>query len=170
MKECFKCKVLKPYSEYYKHPKMADGHLGKCRECAKIDVRTNRKVKIDYYSYYDRNRPNAKERSELCTVRNKDKYHNDDSFRQSVLESKEKWSKKNPQKRKAQIYLGNAVRDGRVLKPSICSHCNEEKRIQGHHWSYEREHWLDVIWLCAPCHGKEHRRLNDLGRDPDKTT
>ena len=168
MKRCFKCKVVKPYSEFYKHPKMADGHLGKCKGCAKIDVSKNRKVRADYYLDYDRNRPNAKVRSEHSSARNKSKYHSDEDFRRSVLKSREKWLERNPQKRKAQVYLGNAVRDGRIFKPSICSHCGQEKRIQGHHWSYDREHWLDVVWLCAACHGEEHRRLNDLGRDPDQ--
>lgn len=169
MKACFKCGVIKPYTDFYKHAGMADGHLGKCKECAKVDVRKNREVRSDYYQEYDRKR-NTPEKVRLKTERNKEKYHTDPLFRESVYENRKKWLGKNPHKRSAQVYLGNAVRDGRIFKPSVCSHCNEEKRIQGHHWSYEREHWLDVIWLCAPCHGKEHRRLNDLGRDPDKIT
>ena len=34
-KTCFKCNTEKPLSDYYKHTKMGDGHLGKCKECTK---------------------------------------------------------------------------------------------------------------------------------------
>lgn len=166
MKKCFKCLTLKPLSEFYKHSGMKDGHLNKCKSCAKVDVKQNRDEKSEYYKSYDRARYTP-EKVRENTAKYREKYRSDESFRESVKVSADRWKRKNPQKRSAQVYLGNAVRDGRIVKKTLCEHCESSVKVQAHHWSYEREHWLDVIWLCPPCHGAEHRRLNDLGRDPD---
>ncbi len=168
MKACFKCGAEKPLIDFYKHSKMVDGHVNKCKECNKKDVNENRELKYKYYLNYDRNRHNSAERNIKATQRNKLKYPEDVQFKESVLHSRRKWLEKNTCKRKAQIASNNAVRDGKLERKTSCEHCGtDKKKLQKHHWSYLEEHWLDVIWLCTTCHGAEHKRLNEIGRDPD---
>ncbi len=58
MKKCFKCGDEKPISEFYVHKVMADGHLGKCKECTKFDATMHRLANLDRVREYDRARGN----------------------------------------------------------------------------------------------------------------
>lgn len=169
MKTCKSCNLTKAKDEFYAHPKALDGKDSSCKHCRKAKVYANRMSKLEYYKEYDRNRPNKEERNEQTKLRVNQLYAEDTEFREKIQATKTAWSERNPHKRKAQYALSNAVRDSKIIKPTSCEHCGtSEKKIQGHHWSYLEEHWLDVIWLCTGCHGKEHKRLNEIGRDPDK--
>lgn len=163
MLTCKSCGLTKDPSLFYA------SNLARCKECVKESARQNREEKKEYYMEYDRNRPNKAERNEITKERIKSRRLVDEEFRLTVNQNKQDWAQRNPHKRKAQNALSNAVRDGDVLKLEFCEHCfSSDKKIEGHHWSYLEEHWLDVIWLCTKCHGLEHKRLNTLDRDPDK--
>lgn len=56
MKRCFKCGQVKPLSDFYKHKEMSDGHLNKCKCCAKKDTKDNYRAHIGQYKKYDKYR------------------------------------------------------------------------------------------------------------------
>lgn len=60
---------------------------------------------------------------------------------------------KNPLKKLAHDAVGYAIRTGK-LERKPCEKCGNPKS-QGHHEDYSK--LLDVKWLCASCHKKEHR-------------
>ena len=55
-KTCRQCLTWKPLEEFYLHPKMADGHLNKCKECVKARVGEHRELNLERIRAYDRKR------------------------------------------------------------------------------------------------------------------
>lgn len=133
-KQCFKCKTVKPFSDFYKHPRMADGHLNKCKECTKNDVGTHRGKNLEKIREYDRER-GARQTPE---------------YRKYYISTY-------PRKYVAKNMVNNAVRDGKLDKPSNCETCSKQsKRLHGHHDDYAKP--LEVRWLCAACHSQWHAK------------
>lgn len=143
MKTCFKCNEEKKLSEFYRHKRMKDGHLSKCIDCTKKDVSEHRGLNIEKIREYDRQRGKLPHRKKLTT------------------ETTKRLREQFPLKYKAQTAVNNAVRDGRLTKPEICSACNKSGRqIEGHHDDYNKP--LEVTWLCSPCHKQLHRDLKSI--------
>lgn len=151
MKKCFKCGEVKCLTEFYKHPMMADGHVNKCKECNKRDVRENRNNRIDYYREYEKSRANNQDRVEA-----REAYQKTERGKEVGRKAKKKWAMNNPANRHAQVVVGNAVRDGR-LKKLPCKVCGSTNRIHGHHDDYSKP--LDVIWLCPKHHSERHKEI-----------
>jgi len=132
-KQCLKCGEVKDLSCFYHHPDMADGHVNKCKECKRADVRDNRRKKVDYYRQYDRKRGSRRSAEKVKA------YHN-----------------AYPSKNKARIALNNALRDGKVKKATNCEDCGHSHYcLHAHHDDYSFP--LDVRWLCPPCHFAWHQ-------------
>jgi len=137
MKTCFKCGETLPIAEFYRHKQMKDGRLNKCKQCTKADVTNHRNANIERVREYDRARAMLPHRVELRSSYSRE------------------YAKLFPDRRRAHSAVNNAVRDGRLDKPGSCTECGNETVIHGHHHhGYTKEHWLDVQWLCAPCHKK----------------
>ncbi len=131
MKTCFKCKQTLPKAEFYRHPMMGDGHLGKCKECTKKDAREHRDKNIDQVLAYDRARARLPHRRALVIRINNS----------------------NPVKRAAHSAVSNAVRDGRLTKQP-CEVCGATTKVEAHHPDYSKP--LDVQWLCFRHHREVH--------------
>lgn len=154
MKKCFKCGCKKPLSDFYKHKMMADGHLNKCKDCARTDVKSNRECKANYYKKYDawrfQNDAKVKDRHK--------RYLSTPDGIAAMRRAQYDWILSNPEKRAAHVLLGNAVRSGRLEKPSNCSSCGlffPSRKIHAHHHDYTKP--LDVTWLCVYCHVDIHK-------------
>jgi len=59
-KTCRQCHLKKPLGEFYAHPRMADGHLNKCKVCVRTRVGIHREVHLDTIREYDRTRKRRK--------------------------------------------------------------------------------------------------------------
>jgi len=139
VKRCFKCGKWKPIDEFYRHPEMADGHLGKCKECTKRDNIENRQRKIDYYRSYDRRRFQKPRRRSLAYAQ---------SRLQRII---------HPLRYYARTAVGNALRDGRLVRQP-CKICGNPES-EAHHPDYSKP--LEVVWLCKACHAAEHQKSKE---------
>ena len=132
-KQCFKCRGKKPIKDFYKHAAMVDGHLNKCKECSKKDVRDNRERRHRQYSDYEKKRSNTEKRK--C----------------QVAEAQLRRRKREPLKYRARTAVGNALRDGHLIKKP-CEVCGDPKS-QAHHEDYSKP--LEVSWLCFRHHRED---------------
>lgn len=137
MKTCFKCNESKPLSEYYKHAQMGDGHLNKCKECTRKDsqARYIEKIKDPEFVELERARGRLKAK----------KYRYDLRVKSQI-------------KRKFQAEYRNRYPEKYAAKiASQRMHC--PPGMQRHHWSYNEEHWSDIIPVGPHIHGSYHRFL-----------
>ena len=136
MKTCFKCGVSKPLEAFYAHPMMADGRLGKCKECNKKDVRENYAKRRPQYHAYEAARNATTER------------------KAQLAASLKRQRDRNPEKSKARAAVSRAVRSGTLVRqPCACGN----PKSQAHHHDYSKP--LDVEWLCFKCHRAEHGQI-----------
>ncbi len=156
MKICFKCETEKPLSQFYKHPEMSDGHLNKCKECAKKDAAMYRRANHEYVKKYERRRNVLPHRIEA-----RKEYAKTEEGKASIAKGKKKWLEKNYYKKRATFPINNGIENKKIIKPARCSLCKMSKpRIHGHHWDYSKP--LDVFWLCSQCHAFIHSLARNI--------
>jgi hypothetical protein len=156
-KICFKCGVPKPLDDFYKHPAMADGRLGKCKDCAKVDSTTRRWNKLEEVREYDRQRGSLPHRLEANRERQKEKP-------EEHLLANKRYSEKYPERKFARQTASNAIRDGKLIR-FPCVVCGDPDS-EGHHDDYSKP--LDVMWLCDKHHKQRHKELRNGQREHNR--
>lgn len=136
MKKCNRCDDTKVIGEFYKNPTSRDGHVNQCKDCTRAGMR-DRKTPAGRPQYYRNWKKTRKGKA-------------------SVRRSRLKYKITKRQQSKASDAVNNAVRDGRLTKPSECSRCGVLGRVEGHHKDYSKP--LEVEWLCDLCHKDVHKQ------------
>lgn len=141
MKTCNKCNTNKSFTEFCRRSDSPDGYDYRCRKCEAIR-------RADYHEKHkqqdlDRGRVYAAERR-----------RKEPRVLNGILR---KWREKNPLKSRS----NTAERRVRFPEMTLAHQAAFSLVVKGkdaHHWSYQPEHWMDVIHLSKT----EHRRLHRL--------
>jgi translation elongation factor EF-G len=150
-KNCFKCGDDKDRSEFYAHPRMADGLLGKCKGCCKTASTKHRQDNLEKVKAYDRQRGATPEKYAIRKA-----YSLTFAGKAAGNRAKRRNIVRNLEKKAAADMVNNAVRDGRLIKEP-CVRCETTSTVEGHHEDYTKP--LDVIWLCSKHHKERHREI-----------
>lgn len=152
-KSCFKCGKCKPLTEFYKHPQMADGHLGKCKSCARRDTsnRIKHLMQTDL-EWIEREAQRCRDKA----MRKRDAGW----IGPAAKEAKKAWNRRNRVKKRAHVQVKRAIESGKLTREPCCI-CGDPK-TEGHHDDYSKP--LYVRWLCKKHHDEVHRELNRLRR------
>lgn len=143
-KICFKCNEERPLSDYYKHPRMSDGHLNKCKLCTRKDTAKDLEKKISTPDGLEKERARHREKYKRLNYKEK----------QKVWDVDRSWKKNSKYK-------------------NLNKKFKTPKGIELHHWNYNDEFIEDVFLLNRKEHRQAHRHLtldfekkifkNDLG-------
>lgn len=134
LRNCIYCHKDKDLSEFYNCKTVSsaikDGHSKWCRECQSIK----------YSDWYKKNkRPN---REPSYGKGNFSLWYHTGNNRLHVL---------------CKNKVLYAIKTGKLKKAIVCESCGLIKKLHGHHRNYNKP--LEVVWLCASCHQKEHNEV-----------
>lgn len=154
MKTCFKCKQEKNRSEFYKHPQMGDGLLGKCKECTKKDSAENLARKWQDPQFRIKECARHREKSRRYREESRVVYN-----KKKTREYLDRHIERYPEKHAARLIVASAIKSG-FIQRQPCVKCG--LKAQAHHEDYSKP--LDVIWYCPKHHAERHVEINDEKR------
>lgn len=131
-KVCGKCGEKKSAIDFHIRRASKDGLCACCKECQRE---------------YDKARANLPHRISVRT-----EYQRTEIGRAAANRAKRVYAERNPEKRAAHVLVGNALRDGKLVRQP-CEICGTA-RVEAHHDDYSKP--LDVRWLCKSHHDEHH--------------
>jgi hypothetical protein len=156
MYTCFDCGISKSIEEYY-YEYSKRGHTRLCKDCIKqrrkgytvYPLTESGKIKhaLKQREYVEKNITIVRERQ-------KQEYY---KHQEERIERVRQYRIDNPDKEYAHGCIRNALKFGKIKRPSICSKCGKECKPAGHHPDYSKP--LEVVWLCRKCHSLHHRGI-----------
>lgn len=153
-RSCGESKLLTAFSPHTGPNGTRDGLRSSCRECRTAYSTAYKLAHRKEATEGERKR--RKENAEEFRASRRALYRKN---RRKFLAERAEWVRKNPEKARAHLLLNLAVRSGEVQKPTRCTECHDEVRINGHHEDYSRP--LDVKWVCHRCHAALHKKGAD---------
>ncbi len=150
MNKCKECNKLKDCRNFYSINKVV------CKDCIKkrtVLWQENNPERLKLIQARRRAKPEYKKKQAKFYREWYDK--NGRQRRQGYKDIVNLWKRLNPEKWAVYHEITQAVRSGKIKKPTHCSKCGSGRKIVGHHNDYKLP--LEVEWLCYSCHKKvEH--------------
>ena len=140
IKICRNCKEHKEIEMFYVHKQMKDGHLNICIDCTKKRISKREKGLLNNTDWHKKEKERQREKYYRLGYK---ELHKPTSNQKAII--MHRYKDKYPEKYKA----GSASSH---LKANI-------KGNQLHHWSYNKEHYKDIIELSVMEHALLHRHI-----------
>lgn len=181
-KKCSKCGIEKPQEYFHRDKSKKDGHCSYCIECSKENSKKYHEEHVKEMSeygkayhikhkdehalrmkeWYQKNRNNIIEKAKVYYKGHIEKfaerykrYSKTERGKKAASTGQRNYIQNHPERKRAHGAINNAVRHGKMKPASdfICVHCYNKQAEHYHHYKgYDKEHWLDVIPVCATCH------------------
>lgn len=136
IKICLRCNSSKNVDDFYKHPQMSDGYLNICKTCKRIEAKEREERLRKNPEWVEKERERGREKYNRLNYKNiKPSYENK---KKHMINYRKNYPEKYKAKNSSQ----------RISCP---------KGFHRHHWSYNEEHWKDVIILESKEHSDLHR-------------
>lgn len=142
-KQCRQCGETKPLDEFYRHPAMGDGHLNHCKVCKRAyQAERHAEIMADPVLA---EREMERHRKKALRQYHERKKHDPLYWKRHTRTATE-WRRSNQRKAGAH-------------SAAIRAHPETPTGMVRHHWSYDPEHWTDVIFIRPDMHYAIHRLL-----------
>lgn len=138
MKVCKKCNENKNESDFYSCKKNSDGLFGSCKECVKKRVRERAQILGKDPSWVEYEKKRSREKYHRLGY--KDKYKPTKEAKKAIMK---RYKEKYPEKQLANNASQRMGKNG----------------LETHHWSYNQEHWKDILHLSVKDHNFLHRYM-----------